>query len=268
MSVPKIIHQIMFNFDTKYPIDTSTYVKRPIPEKWEESPIEWKHYHPTWRYILWDDLMARNLIKTHYSFFLDTYDNYKYPIQRTDAARYFILHHYGGIYCDLDLVPIEPIDRYLNGIGIDVYFVYGDICVANSFIASRKGAKFWELVFQKLQKVKVNCFVKYFTHFDVMTSTGPIFLKNALIEFDGTTGRLPKRFYNHEQYDHDSPILVSLEGMSWCRWDSRLFSFINNNAKLFIFLAVSFIVLLIFFLFYYLSEYRAKYNTCRSMRSR
>ena len=33
---------------------------------------------------------------------METFDGYPYPIQRADAIRYFVLHHFGGIYIDLD----------------------------------------------------------------------------------------------------------------------------------------------------------------------
>lgn len=39
----------------------------------------------------------------HYPSFLPTFDSYKYPIQRADAIRYFVLHRFGGIYMDLDV---------------------------------------------------------------------------------------------------------------------------------------------------------------------
>lgn len=37
-----------------------------------------------------------------YPWFLETFDTYRFPIQRADAIRYFILAHYGGVYIDLD----------------------------------------------------------------------------------------------------------------------------------------------------------------------
>jgi mannosyltransferase OCH1-like enzyme len=42
-----------------------------------------------------------------YPWFLETFDGYPYPIQRADAIRYFVLHHFGGIYIDLDDVRIR-----------------------------------------------------------------------------------------------------------------------------------------------------------------
>lgn len=65
---------------------------------------------------LWTDAGSREFIATEYPWFLDSFDNYDYPIQRADAIRYFVLAHFGGIYIDLDDVglfqsnplPLEP----------------------------------------------------------------------------------------------------------------------------------------------------------------
>lgn len=49
------------------------------------------------------------LTPSRYPWFLETFDGYPYPIQRADAIRYFVLHHFGGIYIDLDDVrPFTP----------------------------------------------------------------------------------------------------------------------------------------------------------------
>jgi mannosyltransferase OCH1-like enzyme len=47
-----------------------------------------------------------------YPWFLETWDNYRFPIQRADSIRYFILAHHGGIYVDLDNVS-RPRDFFL-----------------------------------------------------------------------------------------------------------------------------------------------------------
>lgn len=51
---------------------------------------------------LWTDKKAREFIANEYPWFLETFDGYPYPIQRADTIRYFVLHHFGGIYIDLD----------------------------------------------------------------------------------------------------------------------------------------------------------------------
>jgi len=56
--------------------------------------------------------MSRDFIETEYPWFLHTYDHYRYPVQRVDAVRYFLMLHYGGIYMDFDNVcgprPLQP----------------------------------------------------------------------------------------------------------------------------------------------------------------
>ena len=62
--------------------------------------------HEDYEYKLWTDAGSREFIATEYPWFLDSFDNYDYPIQRADAIRYFVLAHFGGIYIDLDDVSL------------------------------------------------------------------------------------------------------------------------------------------------------------------
>lgn len=55
-------------------------------------------------YMFWSDEDGRNLIMKEYSWFLETFDGYRYDIQRVDAMRLFILFHHGGFYVDMDIV--------------------------------------------------------------------------------------------------------------------------------------------------------------------
>lgn len=109
--IPKIIHQ--------------TYKNESIPEVWVDAQRSCIDLHPDYEYIvslfssftsghvqptanwcvsqqLWTNEKARDFIAKEYPWFLDTFDGYKYPIQRADSIRYFVLAHYGGTYIDLD----------------------------------------------------------------------------------------------------------------------------------------------------------------------
>jgi len=59
---------------------------------------------------LWTNEKSRDFIAAEYPWFLETFDGYKYPIQRADSIRYFVLAHYGGTYIDLDDVRIDLSD--------------------------------------------------------------------------------------------------------------------------------------------------------------
>ena len=69
---------------------------------------------------MWTNKKSRDFIAKEYPWFLETYDNYPYPIMRADAIRYFILSFYGGIYLDLDDVcspsPLPSAARLTDGL--------------------------------------------------------------------------------------------------------------------------------------------------------
>ncbi|KAI9192968.1 nucleotide-diphospho-sugar transferase [Polychytrium aggregatum] len=98
---PKIIHQ--------------SWKTDCLPTKFEHWSATWKANHPNWTYILWTDEENRNLVSHHYPWFLSTYDSLPKPIMRADAARYIYMHKYGGVYADLDMESLRPLDDLVEG---------------------------------------------------------------------------------------------------------------------------------------------------------
>lgn len=70
---------------------------------------------PRSEYMLWTDETSREFVKTYYPAHLEMFDSYKYPIQRADSIRYFVLHHFGGVYMDLDIGCRRRLDPLLQG---------------------------------------------------------------------------------------------------------------------------------------------------------
>ena len=97
--IPRIIHQ--------------SYRTRDLPGRWKMTPEKWKKMHPNWEYRFWTDEDNRELIRTRYPWFLPTYDGYTYGISRADAARYFVVLTYGGVYSDLDVFPLRDMSTLL-----------------------------------------------------------------------------------------------------------------------------------------------------------
>lgn len=100
LSIPKIIHM--------------TWKSEELPEHFNAIREYWKTLNPEYEFRLWTDEDNRKLIEEEFPFFLEVYDSYKKHIQRVDAVRYCILYLYGGIYIDLDFLPIRPIDDFLD----------------------------------------------------------------------------------------------------------------------------------------------------------
>lgn len=101
--IPKIIHQMWFQGEQK------------IPDKYKPYQQHWKHLHPDFQYMFWDESSIIKLFQSpKYNFAFPTWEKLPAMIQKIDMARYAILAEYGGIYADLDMDPIKPIHKLME----------------------------------------------------------------------------------------------------------------------------------------------------------
>ena len=155
--IPKIIHQ--------------TYKTDQIPEHWKEGQQRCIDLHPDYQYILWTDEMALNFIKEEFPWFLDTFQSYKYPIQRADAMRYFVLLSYGGVYIDLDDGCQRPLDPLLR---VPAFLrKTSPLGVSNDVMGFVPRHPFLLKVIKNLKHYNKNWYNPYMT---IMSSTGPLFI--------------------------------------------------------------------------------------------
>ena len=99
--IPKILHQIWSD------------VNEPLPDFFIQLSRTWKNSHPEWKYEFWDDNRMASFINTCEPYLADTYNNFKYDVQRWDFIRYLILYKTGGMYVDFDYECLESFDHYL-----------------------------------------------------------------------------------------------------------------------------------------------------------
>lgn len=171
--VPKIIHQQWKNdhIPTKY-------------TKWRD---KWYEFFPQseYQYVLWDDDKGRQLIEDHYPWFLKTYDGYPHNINRVDAARYFILHFYGGVYADLDYEPLMNFFTYLpqNIVGIIESPYFWNEKTQNALMSSPKGDPFWFDTFDRL--------IQNHDRENILEVSGPILMDQAIKQSEHPVYILP-----------------------------------------------------------------------------
>jgi mannosyltransferase OCH1-like enzyme len=241
----KIIHQ--------------TWKDENIPDKWKNSKESWIKYHPDWQYKLWTDKDNEELIRNYFPWFLKTYLNFEYNIQRADAIRYCILYLYGGVYCDLDLEPLNNLDDLFNNSGL--YFIFSgntNYIYTNSLMASSSPREsiFFKMINETMKATPFWCLGK---HLEVMYSTGPLMVDRIIKKYNKTINVLPSNVIF-------SPICAKtgckskltrfkdLGGGSWNSWDSKFYNFIMCNYNTII------IFLLLFIIVYLLNK---KYNLYR-----
>jgi len=165
--IPHILHQ--------------TYKTADLPPVYHRNHESWLQQAPSWEHRVWTDLDNRALIATSYPWFLSTYDSYPYPIERSDAARYFILHRYGGVYADLDIEAFrDPAPLISGGHQLMLFYDWGNTpeimldphpwdslapSITNALMASAPGHPFWMYVAKRMQVSKLDS--------DVWVSSNP-----------------------------------------------------------------------------------------------
>jgi mannosyltransferase OCH1-like enzyme len=173
--IPKIIHQL--------------WKTNSIPDEFAEFVNNWKRLHPTWQYKLWTDDMLLEFVKTEYPNFISTYNKYPYNIQRVDAARYLILNTVGGVYADLDIEPIKPIDDLLTTDQVfatehpvDASRMGVKTLVSNAFMAAAPNTTVFNHITSELMWPPTKQY--HDKRMVVLHSTGPMFLTYCVKDAD------------------------------------------------------------------------------------
>lgn len=162
--IPLIIHQTAPSNRFRWP---------PVWEKCQGSVLE---NFDGFVYKLWSDDDLEQLIRTRYPWFLDHYLSYPSTIMRVDAARYFILHAYGGIYIDMDFEVYKNFYAQLpqDKVSIVESSYRETEQYQNSLMASPAKHPFWNEVFREL----MSTYDYYKT--SVLDATGPRMLDRVI----------------------------------------------------------------------------------------
>jgi hypothetical protein len=169
-NIPRIVHQTWKN--ATLPHDYARY---------RQTVLE---HHPGWEHRLWTDTDNRLMIERHYPWFLTTYDGYKHNIERADAVRYFILLQHGGVYIDLDMECLKPIDPLLDEGGPHFSLLASPTIdhtiIANALMAAPKGHPFFAYLTKRLPHL----IERDVTFADVFNNTGPDMLARHVRLFE------------------------------------------------------------------------------------
>jgi len=162
--------------------------------------------------------------------FLLYYDSFPYSIQRADAIRYFWLYHHGGIYMDLDMELLKPLDDLFTTNNELFLVESGNIggYITNSFMASKPRCKLWLDMIDEMKKPLPKWAVG--KHMQVMNSTGPIALNRVVKRNQYIYASLPKSAIMpcnvcDSVCNKPDAYIHPLPGSSWIAWDTQFYNF-------------------------------------------
>ena len=222
--IPKILHHIFLGT-----ADFGPPLSKQHWNLWQENVRSCLDRSPEFKHILWNNSMVLDMLQQRYPDHVQNYNSYSYGVQRADAARYFILYEYGGVYIDMDMacdVPLNDVIAYVTerrcAVGIsNNKWMHG---VSNDVLISTKGHRFFKQTISSLSRFNINYGLPHAT---VMFSTGPNFLTAVFqrylqkLEQDGQARDVVVFPTNLTHGSHNG-FLHPTQGKTWYATDSRI----------------------------------------------
>ncbi|KAH6984331.1 nucleotide-diphospho-sugar transferase [Ilyonectria sp. MPI-CAGE-AT-0026] len=218
--IPRILHQ--------------TCANETIPEKWVDSQQSCKEAYSDFEYKLWTDQSAREFIYVAYPWFLETWDNYDFPIQRADSIRYFVLHHYGGIYLDMDTLCNETFPLHQVESAAEHQAIFKSTLptgVTNDFMISSAGHPAFAAAIAKLPTYynKTRLWARLLPYGAIMISSGPFFLTMMVMDYLMKQPLLSPPTVQVVNQTQLAPYITDLESCTWHQEDAQLLMWLGER---------------------------------------
>jgi Mannosyltransferase OCH1 and related enzymes len=242
---PRVIHQIWFQGQDE------------VPKHLAENAKHVRDFYNEYDYIFWDDEKLQEMLREHPKW-LETYVKLPRLIQKVDFARYVFLYLYGGIYIDMDVIPIRRIDNVLQEYNdyelivskLNLYsFEYvANLKYNNHIIIAKPHSIILLDLINEVVDVTHNNPNKLTSIFD---STGPRVFSNVLDKHPGKFVALDKRYMNpcrHSScYIQNDTKFIHLEENSWIASSMKAMTQLYMENTI---LALFFVLIILIFVIY------------------
>jgi hypothetical protein len=186
------------------------------------------------------------------------YEGYRQTIQRANVLRYALLHHYGGVYLDLDVTCRVPLDDLLIGEHTPSFLTPAayPAGVNNAFILTRPGHPFLTALLGRLPSRNLRWGLPYVEN---MLTTGCMFFTNAWMAYVRVTAARVGQ--DVEGLGHDNRVQVLADrdngleshmlrgkvvtplfehggASSWHGWDAAAIVFVGDHYRYFMVLGM------------------------------
>ena len=171
--IPRILHRVRLGSDV-------------LPPEAAYYELLWKQLHPGWEHVTWTMSNLPPLINQ------DLFRKSENTGHRSDVLRLELMHRFGGVYVDLDVVPRKPLDPLLDCQGFlgQIPPSPRDICVQRvetAVIGSVPGNPFVARLVEDLPQ-----WAEKHRHLDTSCRTGPQYVQKQIDRWQGT---LPMTLY-------------------------------------------------------------------------
>jgi mannosyltransferase OCH1-like enzyme len=208
--IPRIVHQVWLGADQPTP-----------PPHMAAASRSWATRNPGWEHRVWTAAEVEELFARARPDLLAFYRGYPRWIQRSDAARYLILHEHGGVYADMDIACVRTLEPLAGEeLVLAPTWPFG---LSNDLMMTRPGHPFFRAVldglpgaFHRWNRFWVPPFVR------VLSGGGSSYLTSV---WHRMSADAPARLLTPEEYgqtDTSRAFVRHLPGSTWHDWDAHL----------------------------------------------
>lgn len=236
LTVPSIIHQIWLDEHAAATPSAVSFTGSEefehiqnyttLPSRYDAAHQSCVALHPGWEFKLWTSEAATSFVSQEYPSILAHYQSYRQTIQRTNILRYLVLHHYGGVYLDLDISCRQSLES-LRSVGWLTPAAH-PAGINNAFIISPEHHPFLTSLIARIESHDLWWPTPYVEN---MLSTGCMFISMEYARFGGwdkeaaglhilaLDGKVePQMLRGHVV----TPLFEHAGASSWHRWDGQM----------------------------------------------
>ena len=105
--IPKIIHQTWKTSDLKT-----------LPLAFREYHLKWIRLNPNWFIKIWSDQDMLHMVQEYYPKWYPLFEQKRVgglsAVMKADVFRYMLMETFGGVYVDMDMEPLKPVDELIT----------------------------------------------------------------------------------------------------------------------------------------------------------
>ena len=89
-----------------------TYIDEDLPEKYKQNLKKWETLCPSWSIHYYSNQSVYDFFEEHFPEYFKELPKISFGAQLADIFRYAVIYVYGGMYTDIDTVPLKSIPEH------------------------------------------------------------------------------------------------------------------------------------------------------------
>lgn len=126
-----------------------TWKTTTLPSWAEGNWRSWAEKNPQWTRRLWDDAAVDAFVAQEFPEIMPYWKSVLKPVQRADVFRYLALYVHGGVYADIDVTCMRPVEAWFTRAG--AYYNAGFVAGFEEVTARKDWRKWFATQFQVVQ---------------------------------------------------------------------------------------------------------------------